>query len=195
MSLLFPNFVPTLYIISQDMNLYIRYFDEEVLVYSVEEALDFLASLGDVEVNDYVRLELEKFMSSNAMFPKHIKVNQRSFFIVIKTTAATMEEFKAKGAAGNKVEKVAQKEALSQYGKPQPGWYAAKITFKRVISIPETQKSHYVDAPFVCKVKAESAQDCYDKVIEHLRNRQDVDPRSQFPSIKSANFEFSYLGE
>jgi len=177
MSLLFPNFVPTLYIISQDMNLYIRYFDEEVLVYSVEEALDFLASLGDVEVNDYVRLELEKF------------------FIVIKTTAATMEEFKAKGAAGNKVEKVAQKEALSQYGKPQPGWYAAKITFKRVISIPETQKSHYVDAPFVCKVKAESAQDCYDKVIEHLRNRQDVDPRSQFPSIKSANFEFSYLGE
>ena len=159
------------------MNLYIRYFDEEVLVYSVEEALEFLASLEDVEVNDYVRLELEKFMSSNAMFPKHIKVNQRSFFIVIKTTAATMEEFKAKGAAGNKVEKPVQKEAQSNYAKPQPGWYAAKITFKRVISIPETQKSHYVDAPFICKVKAESAQDCYDKVIEHLRNRQDEESR------------------
>ena len=176
------------------MNLYIRYFDEETLVYSVEEALAFLASLEDVEVNDYVRLELEKFMSSSAMFPKHMKVNQRSFFIVIKTTAASMEEFKAKGAAGNKVEKPAQKEAAPNYSQPQPGWYAAKITFKRVIIAPETQKCHYVDTPFVCKVKAESAQDCYDKVLAHLKNRQDVDPRSQYPSIKNANFEYEFLG-
>ena len=176
------------------MNLYIRYFDEEILVYSVEEALAFLASLDDFEVNDYIRLELEKFMSSSAMFPKHIKVNQRSFFIVIKTTAATMEEFKAKGAAGNKVEKPVQKEALVNYAAPQPGWYAAKVTFKRVIVAPETQKCHYVDTPFVCKVKAESAQDCYDKVIAHLKGRQDIDPRSQYPSIKNANFEYDFLG-
>ena len=177
------------------MNLYIRYFDEETLVYSVEEALDFLASLGDVEINDYIRLELEKFMSSSAMYPKHIKVNQRSFFIAIKTTAATMEEFKAKGAGQTKPEKTAQKEALANYSKPQPGWYAAKITFKRVIQNPETQKSQYVDTPFVCKLKAECVQECYDKVLAHLRDRQDVDPRSQFPSIKSPNFEFNFLGE
>ena len=176
------------------MNLYIRYFDEETLVYSVEEALSFLASLEDVEVNDFVRLELEKFMSSSAMYPKHVKVNQRSFFIAIKTTAETMEEFKAKGASGGKVEKVAQKEAMASFDKPQPGWYAAKITFKRVLVSAETQKCHYVDTPFVCKVKAESAQDCYDKVIAHLRNRQDIDPRSQFPSIKNANFEWNFLG-
>ncbi|MBO7119593.1 MAG: hypothetical protein J6W03_04675 [Bacteroidaceae bacterium] len=177
------------------MNLYIRYFDEETLVYSVEEALDFLASLGDVEVNDSIRLELEKFMSSSAMYPKHVKVSQRSFFIVIKTTAATMEEFKAKGASQNKPEKAAQKEAMANYSKPQPGWYEAKIIFKRVLLNPETQKSKYVDTPFVCKVKAESAQECYDKVLAHLRGRQDIDPRSQYPSIKSANFEFSFLGE
>ncbi|MBQ6192466.1 MAG: hypothetical protein IJK51_09230 [Bacteroidaceae bacterium] len=176
------------------MNLYIRYFDEEVLVYSVEEALEFLASLEDVEINDYIRLELEKFMSGSAMFPKHIKVNQRSFFIAIKTTATTMEEFKAKGANQAKPEKVGQKEALASYTKPQSGWYAAKITFKRVIVSAETQKCQYVDTPFVCKVKAESAQDCYDKVIAHLRNRQDIDPRSQYPSIKNQNFEFSFLG-
>lgn len=177
------------------MNLYIRYFDEEALVYSVEEALDFLASLGDVELNESIAQELEKFMASSALYPKHIKVNQRSFFIAIKTTASTMEEFKAKGANPNKPEKAAQKEALANYGKVQPGWYAAKITFKRVISHPETQKSQYVDTPFICKVKAESAQDCYNKVLDHLRNRQDIDPRSQFPSIKSANFEFDFLGE
>ena len=177
------------------MNLYIRYFDAETLVYSVEEALTFLASLGDVEINESIRLELEKFMSSSAMYPKHVRVSQRSFFIAIKTTAATMEEFKAKGASQNKAEKAAQIEALATYSQPQPGWYAAKLTFKRVIKMPVTQKSKYVDTPFVCKVKAGSVQECYDKVVAHLRSRQDIDPRSQYPSIKSANFEFNFLGE
>lgn len=176
------------------MNLYIRYFDEEALVHSVEEALDFLSSLEDVEVDEEMASELEKFMSSTAMYPKHIKARARSFFIAIKTTATTMEEFKAKGAGQFKVEKAAQKEALAQYGKAQPGWYSASIVFKRVVSLPETQKSHYVDTSFVCRVKAESAQDCYEKVISHLRSRQDIDTRSQFPSIKSANFEWNFLG-
>ena len=176
------------------MNLYIRYFDDEVLVHSVEEALNFLSSLDDVEVNEEIAIELENFMASSAMYPKHIKVRARSFFIVIKTTASTMEEFKAKGAGQLKVEKAAQKEALAQYCKSQPGWYAAKMTFKRVVLLPETQKFHYVDTPFVCKVKADSAQECYEKVVSHLRNRQEIDPRSQFPSIKSPNFEFNFLG-
>lgn len=177
------------------MNLYIRYFDDETLVHNVAEALNFLSSLDDVEVDGEMAAELEKFMSSSAMYPKHIKVRARSFFIAIKTTAATMEEFKAKGAGQGKAEKNAQREALAQYGKPQPGWYQAKILFKRVILMPDTQKSHYVDTPFVCKVKAGSIQDCYDKVVSHLRSRQDIDPRSQFPSIKSQNFEYSFLGE
>ena len=177
------------------MNLYIRYFDEETLVYNTEEALAFLASLEDIEVNDGIRQELEKFMASSAMFPKHIKVGPRSFFIAIKTPAASMEEFKAKGAKDGKQEKAAQKEATAQYAKPQPGWYAAKITFKRAIVAGETQKCHYVDTPFVCKLKAESPQDCYDKVIAHLRGRQDVEPRSQYPSIKNQNFEYNFLGE
>lgn len=176
------------------MNLYIRYFDEEALVYSIEEALDFLSSLDDVEITDEMVSELERFMSSTAMYPKHIKAHTRSFFIVIKTTAKTMEEFKAKGAGQLKMEKAAQKEALAQYSKPQPGWYSANILIKRVVSMPETQKSHYIDTTFACKVKAESVQDCYDKVLRHLRSRQDIDPRSQFPSIKSANFEWSFLG-
>ena len=177
------------------MNLYIRYFDDETLVHSVEEALHFLSSLDDVEVNEEITTELEKFMSSSAMYPKHIKVRARSFFIAIKTTAATMEEFKAKGAGQAKVEKAAQKEALASYSKPQPGWYEARITFKRVVLLPETQKSKYVDTPFVCKVWSNSAQECYDKVVAHLRGRQDIDPRSQYPSIKSEKFEFDYLGE
>ena len=178
------------------MNLYIRFFDDEALVHSVAEGLEFLSSIEDVEVNDEMATELEKFMASSAMYPKHIRVHPRSFFIAIKTTANSMEEFKAKGAGQQlKVEKAAQKEAIQQYSKPQPGWYAAKIVFKRVVLLPETQKSHYVDTPFVCKVWSNSIQECYDKVIDHLRNREDIDPRSQYPSIKSPNFEFDYLGE
>ena len=34
---------------------------------------------------------------------------------------------------------------------------------------------------------------CYDRIVEHLQNRQDVDPRSQFPSAKSNNFEYIFL--
>jgi hypothetical protein len=177
------------------MNLYIRYFDDETLVYSVEEALHFLSSLDDVEVTEDMAAELEKFMQSSAMYPKHIKVRSRSFFIAIKTTAKDMEEFKAKGASQMKEEKAAQKEALASYSQPQPGWYAAKITFKRVLQNPETQKWHYFDTPFICKVWSNSPQECYNRVVSHLRNRQEIDPRSQFPSIKSANFEYDYLGE
>lgn len=176
------------------MNLYIRYFDDETLVHSVEEALNFLSSLEDVELNDEIVTELQKFMSSSAMYPKHIKVHARSFFIAIKTTANTMDEFKAKGASVDKLEKTAQKEAGAQYSKPQPGWYRAKVMFKRVISLPELQKCRYIDTPFECEMKAESVQDCYDKVLSHLKNRQDIDPRSQYPSIKGTNFEWSYLG-
>jgi len=34
--------------------------------------------------------------------------------------------------------------------------------------------------------------DCYNRIVEHLRER--VDPRSQFPSAKGKNFKFKYLG-
>ncbi len=176
------------------MNLYIRYFDEETLVSNVAEALHFLSSLDDVEVTEEMTAELERFMASSALYPKHIKVNSRSFFIAIKTTADTLEEFKTKGASQAKAEKPARKETQSQYTKSQPGWYEARLVFKRVVSLPETQKSHYIDTTFACKVKADSVQECYNKVIAHLRSRQDVDDRSQFPSIKSQNFAYNYLG-
>lgn len=177
------------------MNLYLRFFDDETLVHSVDEGLAFLATLDDVEVTNEMAAELQKFMQSSAMFPKHIKVKARNFFIAIKTTAATMEEFKAKGAGQNKEEKGKALDLQAVYGKHQPGWYAAKMTFKRIIVLPDTLKAQPIDTPFACKLKAESPQDCYDKVINYLRERQDVDPRSQFPSIKNANFEYRFLGD
>lgn len=77
----------------------------------------------------------------------------------------------------------------------KPGWYEGSLLFKRVIPIPGTGKFQYRDTPFVARVKAHSPQECYSRIIQHLRNRQDVDLRSQFPSSKGKNFTYKYLGE
>ena len=37
-----------------------------------------------------------------------------------------------------------------------------------------------------------SGIDCYNRIVDHLRER--VDGRSQFPSAKGKNFRFKYLG-
>jgi hypothetical protein len=58
--------------------------------------------------------------------------------------------------------------------------------------IPATGKHEYRDTHFVADVKAVSGQDCYNRIVEHLRAR--VDSRSQFPSAKGKNFQFKYLG-
>jgi hypothetical protein len=75
------------------------------------------------------------------------------------------------------------------------GWSKGSITFKRVIQIPGTGKFQYQDTPFVALVKAQSGIECYNRIIDHLKGRQDIDPRSQFPSAKGVNFEFKYMGE
>ena len=72
------------------------------------------------------------------------------------------------------------------------GWYEGSLDFKRVVLIPATGKFEYRDTHFVANVKAMSGQDCYDRIIEHLRER--VDSRSQFPSVKGKNYHFRYLG-
>jgi hypothetical protein len=45
----------------------------------------------------------------------------------------------------------------------------------------------------VACVKAVSGMDCYERIVEHLREL--VDERSQFPSAKGKNFKFRYLGK
>ena len=51
----------------------------------------------------------------------------------------------------------------------------------------------YQDTTFSALLKADSGQDCYNRIIDHLKNRQDVDLRSQFPSAKGNNFEFKFI--
>ena len=181
------------------MNLYLRYFDSETLVKSVDEALDFLRAIPEVGVNANIEADVREYMASDVMYPKRYKVRPRVYFIMIKTTAETMLDFKQKKALRpvTAVEGVAEKRemansVISRLNEQRQGWYEGILDFKRVVLVPSTGKHEYRDTHFVARCKAMSGLECYERIVEHLRER--VDRRSQFPSAKGKNFRFKYLG-
>ncbi len=177
------------------MNLYLRYFDRETLVPTVDEAIAFLGSIEEVGMNPVLEADIREYAASDVFYPKRYKVRPRVYFIIIKTEAATMQDFKDKKAvhatpvtSGAK----ATAPALVRLNEERPGWYEGMIDFKRVLLVPGTGKFQYRDTQFIANVKAESGMDCYNRIVEYLRER--VDERSQFPSAKGKNFKFRYLG-
>lgn len=178
------------------MNLYIRYFDSEVLVKSVDEAIDFLASIGEIGMNQALENDIRDYVASDVFYPKRYKIRPRVYFIIIKTEAATMQDFKEKKAvhlsASAAVHDRNASPVLSKLNEEKAGWYEGIVDFKRVLLVPGTGKFQYRDTRFVARVKAMSGMDCYNRIVEHLQER--VDERSQFPSAKGKNFRFRYLG-
>lgn len=180
------------------MNLYLRYFDRETFVATVEEALDFLRSIPEIGMSPELEADIRDYVASDVFFPKRYKVRPRVYFIVIKTAAASMQDFKDKkalrpAAMGTMPDKHEMAiSAMTRLTEENPGWYEGTIDFKRVVMVPATGRHEYRDTHFVAQVKAMSGQDCYNRIVEHLRER--VDSRSQFPSVKGKNFHFRYLG-
>ena len=181
------------------MNLYLRYFDREALVHNVDEALDFLRSIPEIGMNQNIESDIRDYVASDVFYPKRYKVRQRVYFIIIKTTAATMLDFKQKKALHNAPQSgpVMDKRDLAsgvvtRLNEERAGWYEGTLDFKRVVMIPATGKHAYRDTHFVAQCKAMSGIDCYNRIVDHLRER--VDGRSQFPSAKGKNFRFKYLG-
>ncbi len=178
------------------MNLYLRYFDSETLVSSVDEAIEFLSSIDEIGMNPALEADIREYVASDVFFPKRYKVRPRVYFIVIKTEAATMQDFKEKKALRQPVEGVHKERqaapAVMKLNEQREGWYEGSIDFKRVQLVPGTGKFQYRDTRFVAQVKATSGLDCYNRIVDHLRQR--VDERSQFPSAKGKNFHFMYLG-
>ena len=164
------------------MNLYLRYFDRETLVPNVEEALDFLSSIPEIGMNPDLEADIRDYVASDVCYPKRYKVRQRVYFIIIKTMAATMADFKEKKAVRPVAPVIDKHElaasAMTRLTEMQPGWYEGTLDFKRVV--------------MVSQCKANSGQDCYARIVDYLRSR--VDSRSQFPSAKGKNFHFKYLG-
>ncbi|MBR5918732.1 MAG: hypothetical protein IKT22_07735 [Prevotella sp.] len=182
------------------MNLYLRYFDNEAFVSNADDAIDFLASIPEIGMNADLEADIRNYCASDLMYPKRYKVRPRIYFIVIKTAAESMEDFKQKkalkptmAADGQPNEaKETQATIISRMAEDRAGWYEGELNFKRVVLVPATGKHEYRDTTFVAQCKAESGIDCYNRIVEHLRQR--VDHRSQFPSAKGKNFRYKYLG-
>ena len=181
------------------MNLYVRYFDRETLATSVDEVIDFLSSIPEIIITPTLIADIQAYAASDMPYPKRYKVRPRIYFILIKTVARTLAEFKMHKknptpAEGSDIQ-VKKENKLTQLGHIQSGWYEGAIVFKRVIPIPGTNKFQYQDTRFSAYVKAESALHCYERIVDHLKNRQDVDLRSQFPSAKGNSYTCRFIGE
>ena len=72
------------------MNLYLRYFDRETLVSTVDEAIDFLKSIDEIEMTPELEADVRDYAVSDVFYPKRYKIHPRVYFIVNKTEAATM---------------------------------------------------------------------------------------------------------
>ena len=177
------------------MNLYLRYFDREILVSNVDDAIAFLADIDEIGMNPMLEQDIRDYVASDVFYPKRYKIRQRVYFIIIKTEAATMQDFKDKKAVhatGPASEKPVT-PVMTRLTEEHFGWYEGTLDFKRVQLVPGTGKFQYRDTRFVACCKAVSGQDCYNRIVDHLSQR--VDPRSQFPSAKGKNFKFRFLGE
>ena len=180
------------------MNLYLRYFDRETLVYNVDEAIDFLASIQEIGMNPDLEEDIREYVASDVYYPKRYKIRPRVYFIIIKTEAATMLDFKQKKALRTNPNNLSNDQRdfvptiVSRLAEEREGWYEGTLDFKRVVMVPGTGKHEYRDTHFVAACKANSGIDCYNRIVEYLKSR--VDNRSQFPSSKGKNFKYSYLG-
>ena len=179
------------------MNLYLRYFDNETLVTSVDDAIAFLRGIDEIGMNPVLEADIRDYAVSDVLYPKRYKIRPRVYFIIIKTEAMTMQDFKDKKALRSGGDVVAKDRSVSpvlqKLNEEQEGWYEGTIDFKRVLLVPGTGKFQYRDTHFVAQVKAVSGLDCYNRIVDHLRQR--VDERSQFPSAKGKNFSFRFLGK
>jgi hypothetical protein len=186
------------------MNLYVRYFDYETLATNMNEVAEFISSIKEINVDENSLVRVKNFWESDNAYPFRLKVSFSNYVLFLKTDAHDLPEFKylEQLRKENKGDGVApqtmsekKRSLLDTLNEPKEGWYEATLMFKRVVQIRTTNKFQYRDTRFKVRLKAASPMDCYNRVVEHLRNRQDVDPRSQFPSAKSANFVYTFLDD
>ena len=140
------------------MNLYLRYFDSEILVTNVDDAIAFLANIDDIGMNPMLEKDIRDYAASDVFYPKRYKIRPRVYFIIIKTEAANMQDFKDKKAvhAGGAQGAKPVSSAVMKLNEERFGWYEGSIDFKRVQLVPGTGKFQYRDTHFVARVKASS---------------------------------------
>ena len=185
------------------MNLYLRYFDKETLAHNVDDAIDFLRSIPEIGMNANIENDIRDYVASDVFYPKRYKVRQRVYFIIIKTTAATMLDFKQKKALHTMPQQNAPvmdkrdltTNVITRLNEERPGWYEGALDFKRVVMIPATGKHEYRDTHFVVQCKAMSGIDCYNRIVDHPSRLQvKTLCNSHFSKHKSVLFKNGNVG-
>lgn len=183
------------------MNIYARYFDQETVASSFEELMSFLSSIPEISVTPELLDDVKAYIDSPLPYPKRYKLRPRVYFILIKTTANNLREFKSRRNQENSntpqftTAHSPKEERISQLTAKKEGWYKVSLCIKRMVFIKEIQKYQYQDNTIKAYIKAASPMACYNRLLTYFRTRKDIDPRSQIPSAKSDKFNFSYVGE
>ena len=185
------------------MNIYARYFDQETVASSFEELINFLSSIPEINVTAELLDNVKAYIDSPLPYPKRYKLRPRVYFILIKTTAKTILEFKNNRAKEENEDYTQQtcitpnykEERLSKLTDVNTGWYKTSLNIKRMVFIHEIQKFQYQDNIIKAYINAESPLECYNRLVEYISTRDDIDPRTQIPSAKSESFNYHYIGE
>lgn len=205
------------------MNLYIRYFDSEVLVNNVNDALAFLGGISEIGMNSKIAADVREYFESNTRYPKRYKVRNKIYFIMIKTDANTMQEFKdyrnRSVNSANAPEQNEQQEAepvaelpVAQEEPMAPMNYRERVRNIAMSSL-QAQRFGWYEGAFdfkrvvvVPSTGKNEYRDTHFVVQCKAMSGMDcynrivdylrgcVDSRSQFPSAKGKNFSFVYLG-
>lgn len=184
----FVGFCLNLHRFKNDMNYYARYFDSEGVFPTPQALVSFIASIPQILMTEELSEAILKFCADKTSFPRHFRLPNKSTFIVIKTNAVTLEEFKTRGANGGVIAVENKELKQAPVDEIRPGRYEVQMVFRRAIVNPETRKCSFVEETFEVEMLAQSQRQCFEVVMEHLKNHPDVDSRSQYPSIRSANF-------
>ena len=75
------------------MNLYLRYFDREILVNTVDEAIAFLSDIDEIGMNHMLEADIRDYVASDVAYPKRYKIRPRVYFIIIKTPLQLVQLF------------------------------------------------------------------------------------------------------
>ena len=185
------------------MNIYVRYFDQETVASSFEELINFLSSIPEINVTAELLDNVKAYIDSPLPYPKRYKLRPRVYFILIKTTAKTILEFKNNRNKEENEDHTQQtyatpnykEERLSKLTDVNTGWYKTSLNIKRMVFIHEIQKFQYQDNIIKAYINAESPLECYNRLVEYIGTRNDIDPRTQIPSAKSESFKYHYVGE
>ena len=184
----FVGFCLNLHRFKNDMNYYARYFDSEGVLPTPQALVSFIASIPQILMTEELSEAILKFCADKTSFPRHFRLPNKSTFIVIKTNAVTLDEFKTRGANGGVIAVENKELKQAPVDEIRPGRYEVQMVFRRAIVNPETRKCSFVEETFEVEMLAQSQRQCFEVVMEHLKNHPDVDSRSQYPSIRSANF-------